>query len=396
MTRALSLTCLALFMVGMAGSVAFAKPSIAILGLEVVDPNGTPTAADTQAAKELTDGLRARAKAGSGPYGIAPASDKELIDQKLLNNCDNEAVGCMAAIGGQMGAEFLMYGNLKKNEKDKSYVVSMKLLDVPHKTIKSTTVTIPASEASGGNLQGWAKTIYSKLTGDTSSAGGTLVVKLNNAERGTILINGEEKGTITGGSGTVAGLEGKSYTVAIQSDGFKRYEREVTIGTNKTETVEVDLEHDTGKSGGGGGGGSGPWKIGLAAGLAVAAGGGGLWIYGYTEIDGARRSECTNGIRADGGCSKYTNMDGPTGTAPASGNPYEDRGKKGSAMSFVGGGILAVGVAVAAFSVYKIVSSKPPTERQAARGRRTRNNRTFVVTPVISPSGGGATLRIDW
>ena len=48
MIRALSLTCLALVLVGLGGSAAFAgKPSIAVLGLEVVDQNGTPTAAET-------------------------------------------------------------------------------------------------------------------------------------------------------------------------------------------------------------------------------------------------------------------------------------------------------------------------------------------------------------
>ena len=64
-----------------------------------------------------------------------------------------------------------------------------------------------ASETSGAALQGWAKTIYGKLTGDTSSAGGTLVITLSNAERGTILLNGEEKGNITNGSGAVDAMK---------------------------------------------------------------------------------------------------------------------------------------------------------------------------------------------
>src|SRR5262245_47950794 len=117
MTRALSLTCTALFVVGLSGT-AFAKPSIAVLGLEVIDQSGTPTAGDTQAAKELSESLRARAKAGTGPYQLAPASDKELIDQKLLNNCDSEAANCMAAIGKSLSAEILMYGHFEKQGKN--------------------------------------------------------------------------------------------------------------------------------------------------------------------------------------------------------------------------------------------------------------------------------------
>ena len=173
MSRALSLTCTALVLLGLGGSAFAAKPSIAVLGLEVVDLNGTPTPADTQAAKELSDGLRARAKAGTGPYQLAPGSDKELIDQKLLNNCDDEKPSCMSAIGNQLGADILMFGRLEKQ--GRQYQVSMKVLDVGRKTVlKTSSDMIPVGEASGAALQGWAKKIYAKLTGE--SAGGTIVV----------------------------------------------------------------------------------------------------------------------------------------------------------------------------------------------------------------------------
>src|SRR5206468_10060463 len=114
MTRALSLTCLAILMIGAAGASAFAKPSIAVLGLEVIDASGAPPQQDTQVAKELTDGLRSRAKAGTGPYQLAPGSDKELIDEKLLKACDNEAATCMAAIGNELGADILMFGHIER------------------------------------------------------------------------------------------------------------------------------------------------------------------------------------------------------------------------------------------------------------------------------------------
>ncbi len=42
------------------------KPTIAVLGLEPIDPSGNPTPADAAFAKELTEGLRSRAKAGTG------------------------------------------------------------------------------------------------------------------------------------------------------------------------------------------------------------------------------------------------------------------------------------------------------------------------------------------
>jgi len=402
MTRALSLTCLVLMAMS---SVAMAKPSIAVLGLEVID--ATPTAADTQVAKDLTDGLRARAHLPSGPYSLVANGEKELIDLKLVTNCDSEAKDCMAQIGQQLSAELLLYGNLKKD--GKQYQVSMHLLDVAKKSRKDTTVTIPASESNGAAVQGWAKTIYTRLTGDTSSAGATLVVKLSNAERGTILINNEPRGNITNGSGTVTGLEGKSYHVTIESDGFRRYEKDVSLSSNKTETVNVELEKGgeilggTGGNGGNGGnngpgdkdkGGSnnGLWTGVLIGGALVGIGGGVFAFVNYQKYDALEADFCAHGVAVKGRCTGGTQTyDDPT---------IAQKNKEGDGFATkasVGWGIVAVGSVVAAIGIYKVFIAKGSSgEHQATRGRRVRQNRTFVVTPVISPNGGSATLRFEW
>jgi hypothetical protein len=398
MIRALSLTCLALLLVGLGGSAAFAgKPSIAVLGLEVVDQNGTPTAADTQAAKELSDGLRARAKAGTGPFQLAPGSDKELIDQKLLNNCDSEASSCMSAIGNQLGADVLMYGHFEKQ--GKSYQVTIKMLDVSRKAIlKSSSDMIPLSEAGGAPLQGWAKRIYAKLTGENNA--GSLLVKLSNADRGTILVDGEPKGTITNGTGTVSGLpEGKA-RVTIESEGFRRWEKDVTIGAGGTVTVNAELEEGGGDiigpgPGPGPGPGSGPeggstlpWKIGVGAGVAMIGGGVGWWVYNWKQLDDVRADQCSHGI-ANNGCK-------PTGSSAGFDKAASDKkGDRASLQTYIGGGIAVAGLIVAGFSVYKL-TAKSGTEHQASRGKRVKKDRTFIVTPIESPNGGGATLRFDW
>ncbi|HEY5925582.1 MAG TPA: DUF2380 domain-containing protein [Kofleriaceae bacterium] len=405
MTRALSLTCAALVLVGFGGS-AMAKPSIAVLGLEVIDPNGTPTAQDTQAAKELSDGLRARAKAGTGPYQLAPGSDKELIDQKLLNNCDNEANGCMAAIGNQLGADILMYGHFEKQ--GKSYQVTIKVLDVGRKAVlKSSQDMIPVSDASGAPLQGWAKKIYAKLTGDTSSAG-TIVVKVSNAERGAILIDGEPKGNFSNGSGTVSGLGEGKVRVGVESEGFRRWEKDVTIKGGGTETVPVELEKGTpgeivgpvgpegpegpGPGPGPGGGGKGMWIAGTIIGGSLVLGGTGWLIYNWRQLDSEIDLQCRNGIIRPGDCPNPTNeMDEGFNKAES-----DKRGDRYSLHTWLGGGAAILGVAVFSISAYKWMSKGTSKERQSARGRRQKKDRTFIVTPIMSRDGGGATLRLDW
>src|SRR5690606_39007245 len=102
---------LALLLLVLAGSSALARPKVAVLGLEVT---GTIDQASTTVARELTEGLRSRARSGDGPYQLAPNSNRELIDEKLIKQCDDEAAACMAEIGQEVGADFLIYGRVAK------------------------------------------------------------------------------------------------------------------------------------------------------------------------------------------------------------------------------------------------------------------------------------------
>lgn len=131
--------------------------TIAVLGLEGWNGDAVP--------RDLVDGLRARAKLGVGPFVLAAASEKELADEKLLHDCENEATACMAAIGQDLGADEVMYGSIASQRA--GYAVTIKVLDVAHKQVaRSMTELIPASEADGAALATWANRIYEKLTGD--------------------------------------------------------------------------------------------------------------------------------------------------------------------------------------------------------------------------------------
>jgi hypothetical protein len=409
MTRALSLTCVCLLSIGVGGSIAVAgnKPTVAILGVEVLGDQ--VTGADTQVAKELTEGLRSRAKAGTGPYQLAPGSDKELIDEKLLKNCDSEAAPCMSAIGGDLGADWLIYGKIEKQ--GSAYRVDLKLLNVSKKALVTTWPdVIPLSQASGAQLQGWAKKGYSKLTGQNNV--GTVVVKVTNADRGTVLIDGNEKGNIVNNKASIDLPPGK-YKLSVDSQGFKRWEKEITVTEDQQTPVSADLEKivdvapppppppicDPAKS-------TcentvshtdhrGMWKGIFYGSVAVAAIGGGVWIAGYLKINSTENTLCLGGAPPPGvSCTPS----GPALTQAQIDDLNNVQGPKYEKWTKYGGITLAVAGGVALFALYKgfVAKDSESTEHaSSANGHRVRRQQ-FSVTPILSPQGGGATLQFDW
>lgn len=123
-----------------AGTAPARKPPIAILGIEVHDSGGGIDPETVEAAKQITTWLRM--SASNGPFVLVKHGEKELIDEKLLNNCDNEAVGCMVEIGTNLGVEALMYGRIDKVPRDGQTVfrVGLKVLNVTSKSLSNSTI----------------------------------------------------------------------------------------------------------------------------------------------------------------------------------------------------------------------------------------------------------------
>src|SRR5258706_1591605 len=122
------------------GSPAFAdrpgdRPKIAVLGLEVQTNGATADPESTRIAKWLTQGLRNRATANRGQYQLAPNSARELLDEKLMKECMTEKPECMAVIGNEVQADFLLFGRIDKMIKNdiSAFQVTLKLLDVQNK-----------------------------------------------------------------------------------------------------------------------------------------------------------------------------------------------------------------------------------------------------------------------
>src|SRR3954469_23083665 len=155
---------LALVLLALGAGTAAAKPKVAVLGVEVT---GTIDQTSTAVAHDVTEGLRSKAKQGVSPYTYAPNSDRELIDEKVLKNCDSEGPLCMSDIGKDIGTDVLIYGQIAKS--GDGYKATLHVLDVRTKTKqKDLDVAIPAG-ASSDAVRSIAKKAYTDLVGGDSA-----------------------------------------------------------------------------------------------------------------------------------------------------------------------------------------------------------------------------------
>jgi hypothetical protein len=425
MKRILSLIVL-LAIMAVAGPAFAGKPSIAILGLEVIDDGASMDAKATQFAEQLSEALRQRAKTGTGPYTLAPGSDKNLIEMKLLSNCENEANNCMAAIGAELAADRLLFGKVEK--RGNGYQVSLKLLNVGTKTIeKSTTEIVPFAEASGTALTGWGKKLYAKISGVSNQ--GTLVIKAN-VDRGTVYLDGEVKGNLVGGTARIAGLDAGDYKLTVEAECYLRHEGKVSVDGGKDTTENVDLEKNAlgscggGGGGGGDGGGGGPGDGGgggvgpgggggdggggIGGGIttghvsnddrpgggaralfwtstAIAAVGAGTWAYGYFGL-----IKPNEGSESDRDDTTKCHDSTPSG----SDDPNCKDGLTGKRLTQIGIPLTFVAAGAAAFFYYKgYVSSRRSGNAERPLARRKRN---VIIAPTVSAKEVGGVLHIEF
>jgi hypothetical protein len=393
MTRVLSSACVVLLLVGWGTKAWAGKPPIAILGLEVYD-NGTGIDPETtKAARDVTAALRERARVPSGPYALVLGGDKELIDEKLLNNCDSEAPACMATIGSELGAELLMYGKIEKAAQNGQtiYKVSIKLLNVGRKQLASSTVeTIPTAEASGVRVSTHAKTWYSKLA--TVSVGGGSVTVRANIDRGTVLLDDDVKGNLASGMVTFGGLPEGRHTLAIEAKDYQRYETAITIRNGETlqhsaTLIEmpkkglvrateppISIEGTIAAKPR-----SNPWKPVFYGAVVLDAGAIGYTIYQWRKaVDAAPAST------SDADCNGTIND-----AALKRACDHNEKNKIGFVVSSV------LGAAVVGSFFMAFVRHSGDGESRSASGRH-RKRREIAITPIVTPDGGGATLRVDW
>jgi hypothetical protein len=174
---------------------------------------------------------------GKGTYSLAPNSNKDLLEMKLLSSCADEGRKCMADIGREMNAERLLYGKVQKR-KD-GYQVSLKLLNVGSGAMERTlSEIVPFDSADDDGAKEWARKLYNRLTGVPDS--GAVAIRAN-ADKGTVYIDDEVKTTLSAGSATVSGLSEGAHSLAIESEGYTRYEGNISITPGEQLDVNIQL-----------------------------------------------------------------------------------------------------------------------------------------------------------
>jgi PEGA domain-containing protein len=402
MPKALSSLCLVL-LICFGGSAWAGKPKIAILGLEAAPgPGGNLEPETTQVARDITRELRQRAQASTSPYVIAPNSNKELIDEKLLMSCDNEAASCMVVIGAGLAADVLLYGRVE--HKGDAYRVSLKLLDVKAKTIETAAEEL----AAGSSATGVIKRLYNKLIGEAqgASVAGTLTVKARSqtgvtVRSGRVMIDEDRKGELSGGRLTVTGIAEGRHTIAIEASGYQRFEEIVTIRGGEQATLDaLLLERSTQETSSSN---NLTWKVSLGAGIAVMAAGGGFAAYSYFAKVNKQLEPTTLKIVGDTGATVSSDDCGKSeAMILANSNPKITSFNYGALQAactwrtrtYIGYAIGGVGLLGAVVSLIMLTRDTDATEQPptGARGKKS----DLAIVPMLMPAGGGATLSMTW
>ena len=424
----------ALFILLAATQVASAedRPKIAVLGLEVVD-DGSLDAKTTKAAQLLTSELREQANRPGSSQSLAPNSDKDLLEMKLLSDCSDEGRGCMADIGRDLGADLLLYGKIEKRKK--GYQVSLKLLNTKSESMeKSTSELISTSDLKPDKVGKWAKTLYLRLAGGAS---GTTLKISTNADSGTVYVDGNVKTTLSDGSAKVLGLSEGTHDVTIEANGYETYEATVAMVEGETEELSVSLtpsdgDEDTDDE-------TDPtrnWKIAFFSGAIITTGlAGGVAYNGYRvrwplnslkktaftdlETSNAAVADAVGGDLACSNANKYDEIqrnmpsDLPyLGNDDAQFDPanaetrdalrtYRSRCSDGESAATLTNWLIGASVVSAvatAYFGYRAWYAKPGQSERDRRARRKKQSDepTVRLAPAVGPTGLGANLAIEF
>jgi hypothetical protein len=404
------------------GAARADKPKIAVLGLEVAPgPGGAVDPGAQLIARELTKELRQRVLSPVCPFAMAPNSSKELLDEKLLMSCENEAADCMVVISAGLASDALLYGHVDK--RGEGFHISLKLLDVKRKAIQSATDDLPAA----GGIPGLSRRLYRRLIGDGPGASGTLIVKARGdagaVRGGNVIIDDEDRGQLVGGKLTVTSIGEGRHTVAISVGGVRRFEEIVAIRGGEVATLDALLRGQpvpvpaqvpaASASVSLGMIGASPveparaaaprpevpeapgaprpsplWKVSLVAGAAIAVAGGAFAWYSYD-----RQQAQSAHIHAMVGNERCGDSDPSFTSVPGIDLHAFHRACTWHTRTYEGYAVAGLGAVAAVVSLIMMSRDAGHPDRAALHvGRRSE----IAIAPIVAPGLAGARVALAW
>lgn len=405
--RAAFVAVLAIF-VANGDASAQSKPSVAVLGLEVIDDGTGIDPQTTDLAKNLTEALRAHSKLDRSPYRLAPNSDKELLELKLLSGCANEAKECMARIGRDLSADWLIYGKIER--RDTGYQVTIKLLNVESMNMaRVTTEVIPFADNTSAKVAERGRFLFNRLTGTPEQ--GTLTIEAN-VDQGRVFVDGQLATTLRGGKARIDGLAEGKHPVAIESEGHGRYETTVEIKAGDTAEVDAELQATAVNApGGGGGGGAGEARPGGTSRTLfwVAAGVTAVSVAGFTvtalQVRGLENDITDRGKNGQLPSDLESGHSNPCDAIPAdmpsdAAQDLDSDCQSGEQKALITNVLIGVAVAsglAAGYFYYNGYMQADSGERAvAARKKKKATETTVKLTPTVTPDYFGAGVKIEF
>lgn len=390
---------------------AQSKPSVAVLGLEVIDDGTGIDPQTTDLAKHLTQSLREHSRLDKSPYRLAPNSDKELLELKLLSGCANEAKECMARIGRDLGADWLIYGKIER--RDTGYQVTIKLLNVESMNMaRVTTEVISFADNTAPKISERGRFLFHRLTGIPEQ--GNLTIEAN-VDQGRVFVDGQLATTLRGGKARIDGLAEGKHPVAIETAGHGRYETMVDIKAGETAKVDAELTASAvgGPGSGGAGGGGGAKPGGTSRGLFwVAAGVSAVSVAGFT-VTGLQVWEIEDQIlelkRGEGLPNDFPGVENRcTGLSDYSAgeiaadpqlSSLDDKCEDGKSTQLLTNVLIGVAVAsglAAGYFFYDGYMQADSSERAVAGRKKKASQPTVKLTPTVTPDYFGAGVKIEF
>jgi len=370
----------------------------AVLGIEPLE--GTP---DTVAA-EMTDALRQRVAATKG-YQLLQG--KDLVEVKLVFACPDAAPACMSTAGKSLGADKLIFGNVKRVGND--YQLTLKLLDVSRAVVESFTAeTVPKKHADASGLRSLATGWLAKLSG---KGGGSIQVRAN-FPGAAVSLDGTQVGTTSANPVVISDVAPGRHEVTVEKSGYTTTKQEFTLAAGQSLPLSLSLspvsvevpKPEGGKVSEGGvglreptGDGEGPsltrtgfWvaAIGTAASASLALYFGLQVRHINSELDAYRRFPCPNNSAQL--CDTHNN--------PATSlnqdqlqmsHSLTDEGNRDQLLQWVFVGITGAFAIAGGVLLYKGYLSSP-------EGTQSASNHGLRLFPTATASSGGIIAEFDF